>query len=211
MADTTLVRHKVAFVAHSYGSHLQKYINVIPQRDPDFHLAQADVSWCFKGGWTWEKFWADPCGFVSVYEAKPDVIFIQLGGNDLDSHLEAHTVANYALDVAAAFLHYDVQLVILGEVLHRKKTRHIAVDAYNNKVDAYNTCLRDCLLDGDQPRRSPSRFLNPNIWQWDHLRLHGSRLPLLRDDGVHLTDHPGNSRLYWSVRLAYKQAIESLP
>jgi len=75
MAATTLVRHKVAFVAHSYGSHLQKYINVTPQCDPDFHLAQADVSWCFKGGWTWEIFWADPRSFLSVYEAKLDVIF----------------------------------------------------------------------------------------------------------------------------------------
>ena len=200
---------KVSFVADSYGSHLQSFINHSDQCGPDFHLAQADVTWVFKGGWTLGKFCVEPPGFQSVIYSLPQVVFLQLGGNDLDSPLSAETVANRAISLASDLRSHGVQIVILGEVILRHKSR-IPLEQYIKKVGDYNDIMRSRLIDNSQTRQSSLRFVNPSIWQWDHLQMRKSFLPLIREDGVHLTDHPGNSRLYWSVRLAFKQAIQHL-
>ncbi len=113
------------------------------------------------------------------------------------------------LCVASDLVSNGVRLVILGEVLFRRKA-HIPIQIYNAKVGDYNNCLRTQLIDPTYPRHSSQRFANANIWQWDHLQMRRSVLPLLKDDSIHLKDHPGNSRLYWSVWLAFKQAIQYL-
>ncbi len=113
-----------------------------------------------------------------MLDGNPEIVFFQLGGNDLDSDSTAESVTQYAMSVASDRVYNGVSLVILGEVLFQRKA-HIPIQIYNAKVGDYNNCLLSQLIDTTYPRCSSQRFAKANIWQWDHLQMRRSVLPLL--------------------------------
>ena len=204
---------KVAIVGHSFPKRLHNYIvNTASEdesKDANMNLAQLSVSWIYKGGWTWKSFSQKSSSELVTQHAESfNIVFFELGSNDLDSTTSAQSIAQLALDTAHDIINNGSSLVILGEVLERSRTHNIPVHMYNQKVHEYNDYLRSYLIDTRYPRKSFQRFAQGDVWFWDHLKLRRSEMPLLQPDGIHLTDYPGNHRLYWSIRLALKRGFD---
>ena len=68
----------------------------------------------------------------------PDIIYFELGTNDLDSSLTPHQAAYTALEVADTLICSGIKQVIIGEALHRGQARELRIHQYNKKVDTYN-------------------------------------------------------------------------
>jgi hypothetical protein len=169
-----LERRRGAITGHSYVKHLFNYATNDPSNkgmDCHLHLDAAIVSWNYKGGWTWQKFLAEETGFQSVIANSPDIVFCQLGGNELDSSISAQQVAQQALNTAKEFINNGVTLVIIGEELERNSARNLNILEYLDKVKQYNKQLFDELIDPQYNRSSFNRFKQGNIWYWDHLKL----------------------------------------
>ena len=191
---------------HSFVSHLRHFTNASTNHFNDnLGLQNVSIEWRSKGGKTWSEF--ERLDYQYIVLTKPTILYVELGGNDLDSDICAHALAQKALDLAEQLVQNGISRIILGEVMQRYKTRNIPTCTYNAKVKDYNNFLREKLMDPACPRKSEDRFLHRHIWFWDHLRLKVCHLPLLKEDGVHLTDNPGNKRLYRSIRLALMQAL----
>ncbi len=170
---------KVSLTGHSYLSRLKTFTNDYNHLgfQSDLKLRDADINWHGRGGNTFQGFLE--FDLHHVLSANPEIVYFELGCNDLDSNISAETIATLALDTAESLLANNVKLVIFGKVLPHTKTYNIDIEFYNFNVLEYNECLRHYLINHDVPRRHP-RFQNRNhIWFWDHLRLHKSCMPLL--------------------------------
>lgn len=195
---------------HSFIRRLYDVCYMEDSMEHHFNLAQCSTHWIHRGGWTWDRFLTQKTGFKSVAKLHTEVVYFELGGNELDSDMDPYVLCEQALNIAQGLLDNGSSLIILGEVLYRGDTRHIPVQEYNFKVDLYNDGLRDALIDPTLPRNSHHRFIRHNIWFWDHLRLRGAIWDLLDPfDLVHLTDE-GLYRLYRSIRLALMHAAIAL-
>lgn len=206
--------HKVQAMVcgHSFLKHLRRYTINNASASPDFNLNQCLIRWHFRGGWTWERFLKEKKGLDHVKKCNIDMLYMEMGSNELDGFYSPVLIAERAIRTADALLDSGVKLVILGEVLDRDKTTSgISVQQYNERARIYNNTLRLHLCDMQQPRNSPARRKRHDLWFWDHEQLHQSVMHLRQPDGVHLTDHPGNYRLYRSIRLALMQGAAHIP
>ena len=87
--------------------------------NPQFALEQCSTQWTFRGGWTWQRFIADKAGLSAISNDNPDIVYFELGANDLDDPaVEPEVIALRAITVAEALLDGGTSLVILGEALH---------------------------------------------------------------------------------------------
>ena len=110
---------------HSYVYHLRTFANSPSNSfDENFGLNDIVVQWRSKGGKTWDMFEKQDLSFV--LSTKPDIVYLELGGNDLDSDSSSDQVAHKALDISHYLINHGISLVIIGEVLHRHSSRNIA-------------------------------------------------------------------------------------
>lgn len=124
----------------------------------------------------------------------PDIVYIQVGGNDLASHLDAEHVAT-AVFSFANFLHHglNIQFVIIGQLLRRRPDK-VPIN-YNDKVFFTNMMLDKLCVDND----------SQHIIFWKH-RGFWSELNYLDEvDGVHL-NMEGLRKYFRSVRSAVLHA-----
>ena len=203
---------RACICGHSYVKRLYNQCQSRDDMDIQLNLNQCNITWVYQGGWTWDKFKDQQSGLPSIIQNQPDIVFCQLGSNDLDGPTDPYVLAHRAINIAKDLLQANIGIVILAEAIERGAVRDkdLTVDQYNAKVRAYNSALKSELIDCTKPRSSTDRFLNYNLWYWDHLRMRHSTMPLLAADLVHLSDHPGLTRFYRSVRLAIMQAARSL-
>jgi len=207
---TEIGGHNLAICGHSFMTRLNTACHKSQSFSPNLNLVDTSVTW-HTGFGTWDKFRDRPHGLPALLSPPhPDIVYFELGGNDLDSHLSAVCVAKKALDTASVLIKQGVSLVILGQALHRGKTREVPVHQYNAKVDAYNRALQDTLEHPDVNSRSSDRFADSTRWYWKHLKMQEFFGDMLDpEDLVHLTDH-GNKKLYRSIRAAMIQGIRSI-
>ncbi len=136
----------------------------------------------------------------------PDIIYVQVVGNDLADDVSVRTLINRHLHQARACIEgLRVKTVIVGSAMHRQSVRgRMSVADYNERVDSFNRGVKRVLCRGDLPTRGDldiKRFRYTKIWFWAHSRL---RSPCLVDR-VH-PDTTATKRLYYSIRLALKNA-----
>ena len=58
--------------------------------DTNFNLQNTEVRWFYRSGRTWAKFRAP--ALQNVIDFNPDLLYIELGGNDLDSQAQSETI-----------------------------------------------------------------------------------------------------------------------
>ncbi|XP_060069600.1 uncharacterized protein LOC132549664 [Ylistrum balloti] len=131
-------------------------------------------------------------GFTdAIQQAKPSVVLLQIGGNDLDcADIERvkDTIVTDLFSIAGWLVHgFDIQRVGFLQLFYRQKTRVTPVSVYNASVDWVNSTLKQrCAVS------------NVCIY-WRHKGLkHGVSENLCRD-GVHLSDK-GMRKYIYSVR-----------
>ena len=82
------------------------------------NIAEAQVSWSHRGGMTWFSFEELPEGKQAVLASNPDLVYLELGTNGLDSYMPPLDVAQKAVSVVNNLLHCGVKRVIVGESSH---------------------------------------------------------------------------------------------
>jgi hypothetical protein len=112
--------HSYAVLGHSVPWHLEKYCLHRPERQ---HLrlgTTGHVDWLCRKGLTVQNLLAGDALPELLHGARPDIIFMQLGGNDFRRGVPAEDLAVQLLALAG-LLHgrYGVRRVVVGEVLPR--------------------------------------------------------------------------------------------
>lgn len=153
---------------------------------PSFNLYDVDV-----------RFWGIPgmrardlnrhSWVVTTFQ--PHVVYLQIGGNDLDDGIGPEVVGDMVVSFAEWMIKSaGVVSVVVGEFFPRLITRNVEVTSYNVRVSTVNdyveTCLESC----------------PSCMLWRHKRMFPPVDILLKTrDGVHLND-VGNERWFKSIR-----------
>ncbi len=186
-------------VGHSVLDNVRKLAIRDPSLAGDLDLSQLRIL-CLK--------WGKLRKFVvpELQSLLPDIIYVQVVGNDLANHVSLRTLINRHLHQARACIEgLGAKTVIVGSAMHRQSVRwRMSVADYNERVDSFNRGMKRVLCRCDMPTRGDldiKRFQYPQIWFWAHSRL---RSPCLVDV-VH-PDTSSTKRLYYSIRLALKNA-----
>ena len=127
----------------------------------------------------------------TVQHCKPDIIFVQIGGNDVDQHdMDEDGVKTLILRLVNICelwtVRHNVKYVVIGQFLFRTRTRHINPDRYNEFVLLANRTLKADLAG------------RKHIKLWAHKGLKNPVTACLAD-GVHL-NQTGFYKLYRSTR-----------
>ena len=120
-----------------------------------------------------------------VKSLKPDVIFLQVGGNDISPESVATDIVNNFLEFASDMIRNRAGKVIIGSVLKRTNPRRMPISQYDKRRKAVNKMLVE------------ETHLNDKIEFRNHQSFHKSPLR----DGVHL-NAKGNRAVFHSVRHA---------
>lgn len=205
---------KVAIVGHSFIRRLHDHIPYNPRLRTMLDISEIWVEWFCKGGYTFQRFrdnkLNDGMGLDDMLAWEPDIVYIEMATNDLDSADSHLTVAQRAMTMINDLLQAKVKVIILGEVLHRYADGFLLAGQFNEKADQYNLFMKQTLINTNVPRNHPDRFRNHNIIWWEHMKLKASQFQLYLDDGIHLTDDPGLKRLYFSIRTAVLVGLKAL-
>ena len=161
-----------------------------------FQFHMANVSWYGVGGLTIDRFRHHH--MQNVFNVRPDILFIQLGSNDLaDAHKSPEEVANAMELLVEDFLDAGVHQVIVSQVLFREgRGLPARVHNYNGKVTIFNFMNK---LTFNPNYTDVARF-------WYHKGLWHKRQTTLCHDGVHFNSR-GSRNYYRSVRGALMQAL----
>ena len=189
---------QILIFGHSYVRRLQDFLSWEFGYYHNLGLSYdvAHVQWMHRGGLTADfALW----NYVQpIVETQPDIVIIQLGGNDVSFPFVSPENAGSALyDLGASLIHLGVRYVIVCQELPRSGLgipRY--VPEYNAKVSAMNSYVRRILGLG---------FI-PGLRYWQHRSLWRSTRPTAHRDGVHLNDL-GHHRLYRSMRGAVLHAL----
>ena len=131
-----------------------------------------------------------------VESLSPDIVFLDIGTNDLARSNDPHGVARAIFDLACHIARHLSKSVVISQILPR---RHPSSFAY--KVNACNTTLEALCTS------------HPTIKFWTHSRNNFfSRFvtDFVAPDGVHVCNDRGMHRYYYSVRSAVMFAERSL-
>lgn len=133
--------------------------------------------------------------FHWVRELQPDLVFLQIGENDLDNERESrqtapHVLAGEIVELAGEVARISGGKVICGQLLPRVKPRS---PSFNTDIHETNERLKD-ILGCDREAR---------MWYRPHHGFWKEKSPtgLHAEDGVHL-NVVGQKKLYYSVRSA---------
>ena len=127
-----------------------------------------------------------------VDSLRPDVIFLQVGGNDIsDSSTATEIFVKLKRLIAALLNEHHVSTVIVGSIFCRNRPRNISQVAYDRKKRKINRFL--CKeFGGFEPGKK--------VFFFTHKFFKGN---LFDDDGVHLNDS-GNRRFFNSIQSALR-------
>ena len=128
----------------------------------------------------------------------PDIVYIELGSNDLcHPRLSPQDVGDCLQDLANDLIQRGVHFVMLGQVVMRAdRAIPRATRSYNTKVRHFNAYMTDLFAPGTP---LPARF-------WRHRGMTYAGRSILGPDGVHL-NQLGHYRLFRSIRGALLFAI----
>ena len=122
-----------------------------------------------------------------VAEFNPQVVFIQLGTNDLDSHRNSiRSIARNMAELCRRLQRAGVRRILIGQVLPRQ--------SHGSRVHDFNTRVVSLNLELVRAVQSMNR-----VMLWQHRGFWFSQMNLMHDDGIHL-NRRGNMRYYRSVR-----------
>lgn len=186
---------------HSYIKRLHRDLCIPQLHESNVHfgLDNVKVTWHYTGGLTIDSFMEKH--YSVIQNLKPNIVFLQLGENDMDSyHINALDIASDLIDLAQSLRDSGVQHVIIGQLFQRYKCRSITPEQFNAKILIANQFL-DLQLNQDSNHARPAKF-------WKHIRLQHSRKQLMDPDKVHLMVDPGLKRLYRSIRGALLKTKE---
>ena len=190
---------------HSFIARLKHFSAKNDGFDQEFGLSAMNVTWIGISGMTIKDV---ETNLPIIEEGRPHILYLHVAGNDLDSkHKSVHQVVEETLAVVDKLHKLGVRLVILSMVLTRTNTRHLSADIFNDRVQEYNATMKDLLVVEGAGRKTQGHYTRPDVWWWEHQKLINN--PPLKD-GVHLTDFPGQKRLYRSIRLALIEAEKHL-
>lgn len=136
------------------------------------------------GGLTIQKSYQE---LYIISELRPDVIFIQLGENDVDkSGASPHDIFSQVTQFTSAILSLcpNTSHVFWGQLLHRPVPR-ISPSKYSSKIHLVNKLIRAAQ--------------SHNIHYWPHKGLWKVPGDLFTSDGVHLNPR-GHHKLARSIR-----------
>ena len=90
----------------------------------------------------------------TIRQFKPSRIVFQIGGNDLDSidanYGSAETIIHRIISISNLFLQrYNLEDVIIAQLLTRSQTVHCDLSLYNELVVAANRLLKDEFITGN--------------------------------------------------------------
>lgn len=216
MADHAALYHpqkKVSLCGHSFIRRLEDETYANPKLEKSMNIAEADITWLHKGGMTWFSFGEAREGKQAVIQSKPDLLYLELGTNDLDSYMPPLDVAQKAISVVNELLDSGVKRVILGEVIPRSRSGRVPLSMFEENEYAYNNFMTNMLIHEQASRRTPvdERFKNPHVWFWKHKGLRTPESCVLKWDGVHLNEDVGLPKLYGSIRMALLAGLRHLP
>ncbi|XP_062613677.1 uncharacterized protein LOC134275411 [Saccostrea cucullata] len=192
---------KVLVVGHSFIRRLERSLGQI---EGCFNNLGLDLSLCtvyFYGisGGRLDSLEVDSVFIEKLRTYGPDIIVIQLGGNDMSMtavrpEVFACRLIEWVSSLTSRFCF--IKNIVVCELFIRAKPRQVSVEMYESKRRIVNQMLKDMLED------------YPNLTFWRHLRLMQSPLAILCGDGVHLSVI-GTKKFYRSLRLAVLHAIRS--
>ena len=139
-----------------------------------------------------------PDMFARILAARPDCVFLCLGGNSLDRR--STSPAMVALDIiqlANRLLESGVRCVCVGQVCRRLKWHTFNFSVGASRVQELNTYLAAFSSDTD------------GVFFWRHKRLWTSVHPVFCRDGIHYS-YVGNYRFFLSVCRAIMAAIHRI-
>ncbi|XP_061194948.1 uncharacterized protein LOC133203116 [Saccostrea echinata] len=190
----------VLVMGHSFIRRLRDYVftdgdntNLRLQGD------QFEVEFRAAGGLTIHRMASD--GRFTSFERIPDIVFLQIGGNDLDNGRDVKTVTRDIISYGNFLVKgCSVQSVIIGQVIWRKRT-----NSYNAKVIELNNALKHWV----------QQHADANIIFHHHHGFWSSNFDFLSSDGVHIkcshTDKRHMHKYMQSVKRAILRAANRLP
>ncbi len=129
----------------------------------------------------------------------PDIIYVQVVGNDLADDVSVRTLIDRHLHQARACIEgLGAKVMIVGSAMHRQSVRRkMSATDYNERVDSFNRGMERVLCRGDLPMHGDLDircFWYPKIWFSAHNRLHSPCLV----EGVH-PDTTATKSLYYNI------------
>ena len=138
--------------------------------------------------------------FAPILAARPDVVCLFLGDNDLDSQA-ASTPVMVALDIhrlANRLLASGIKCGCVWQAVYRLQFQTCDYSVGTSRVQELNTYLKAFSEDTE------------GVFFWYHKRLgNGSTRPVFRHDGVHFSVE-GNYKFFRSVRGAIMVAVRRI-
>ena len=182
----SFVRRLGDFLRRNYG----QYFNM------GLDFDRAFITFMHQGGLTVEA--ARRNLVENIISLAPDIVYIELGSNDLcHPRRGPQEVGDSLQNLANDLIQRGVHFVMLGQVIMRAdRAIPRATRSYNHKVRQLTSYMSDLFAPGSQ---MPARF-----WRHRGMTYTGSRI--LGPDGVHL-NQLGHYRLYRSIRGALLYAI----
>ena len=192
----------IALLGHSVMDDLRIRVHSpATDLDHDFALNVSPV-WNTIRGMNFSKLKRDCLDMLDA--TKPDVIILQLVGNDIDSLIPVWDIAEDYVKYARLFRrHCHTKVVIICEPLPRTKTRTVSPDEYYTRRKAFNEIMTRELIRPGYALLEEDMFTIPGVWFWKHEKLQG---PAQLRDGVHLTN-TGTRRLYFSMKMVLAKAL----
>ena len=208
-------KFRVSVVGHSYIRHLKNFSRDFPSNTNFSSIAPVSnnrpnwldldncvVSWHSLPGSNVSRLATDQFIYDELHNFRPNMIFLQIGSNDLDDqYSEPFKVAYQITELADNMIHsLALSKVFIGKLIKRNKTRSVSVTSYNDAVFRTNGYLQNFC----DPYYSPdsSSF-------WIHRGLTNSCENVYFHDKVHMNDL-GNLKLYRSIRAAVKTVMPLL-
>ncbi|OWF37189.1 hypothetical protein KP79_PYT21294 [Mizuhopecten yessoensis] len=120
----------------------------------------------------------------------PDIVFLQIGSNDISRRRSAKSVAEELNDMATYIRMLGVQHVIVGSLFPRPRPRQMTQGEYHKKRRKINHILK--------------MTSNQGIFTfWNHAFMKNK---FISHDGVHLTI-AGNKKFYFSIQTAIHRCL----
>lgn len=185
---------KTVIIGHSFVRDLGIYVaQSISRSNLNLSLSERSVEIWGRGGLllsNLRSYWA------SVINTAPDVVLLDIGGNDIDcGRLPINVLATHLLSFCRLLLtEYRVKVVVILEVPYRARVcrgHWRSARQLNDAIHRFNSmCLSMC-----------NSFPGQRVRFWHHVGLVDGWQQYLKRDGVHL-NKLGMAKYYRSVRSA---------
>ncbi len=91
-----------------------------------------------------------------LLQQKPEIIYFELGGNELDSSIDPDYLVHLVLNTTESLLHNNTELIIFGEVFDMQLDKTFQLmNIISSKLQHFNYVLKSALINSDFPRNHP--------------------------------------------------------